>query len=342
MEMSITKPKPTATATSTPSATPQEVEKIAYTTLEKDKPTLWTMDTDGTNRTRLTAVGTSSWYPLWSPNGKILAFLSDMNGGKINLFIVKKGNNEFQQLTSFEDMSLTGADKLKPSLSWSPRSDEIAFCYHNQVWKIGIDSNFPESISTEDFYHSIAALEWAPHRDNKYVAFLVKQGVNYFSLRLTNPRLKDELKLTESSLPISDISWSSDARDVAYISDHTVIYSSSAETSLPKTILSMPGPWLGPLVAFSPSESASVLLVLSKKSADDTGYRAATLDKLSNSDSTALKYLTEPGVDDAVWSPDGSKIAYLQSGELWVMDATGANKKRIAATGILSPCWSKK
>src|ERR1039458_286454 len=32
VEMSITKPKPTVTATSTWTATPQEVEKIAYTT----------------------------------------------------------------------------------------------------------------------------------------------------------------------------------------------------------------------------------------------------------------------------------------------------------------------
>ncbi|HTC21388.1 MAG TPA: hypothetical protein VK859_11100 [bacterium] len=344
MEMSISKPKPTSTATATPTATPQDVEMFAYTTIENNNPTLWTMNTDGTNRVRLTAVGTSSWFPSWSPSGKWLAFLSDMNGGKINLFIVKKGTNQFQQLTSFEDMSISGASNLKPPFSWSPKSDEIAFCYHNQVWKVGVDSNFPESLSTLDPDYSVSAIEWAPHRDNKYVAFLVKKGINYFSMKLVNPRLKDELKLADSSVALSDISWSSDARDVAYIADNTVVYSVSPEASLPKTLLSLPGPYLGPLLAYSPSESVAVLMVLSKKSPDEFYYRVAIVNKFAaDTDPGSLNYLTEPGVDYAIWSPDGGKIAYLKSGELWVMDApTGANKVRIAATGIISPTWSKK
>jgi dipeptidyl aminopeptidase/acylaminoacyl peptidase len=344
MEMSITKPKPTATATATSTATPQEVEKFAFTTIEQDKPTLWIMNTDGTDRTRLTPVGTSSWFPLWSPNGKLLAFLSDMKDGKMNLFILKKGTTEIQQITFFEDMSFKDASNLKPPFSWSPRSDEMVFYYHNQIWKIGIDAFAQESIAMVDPNFSISAIEWAPHRDNKYVAYLVKRGINYFGLKLTNPRLKDDLKLADSSLPLSDISWSSDARDVAYISNNTVIYSASAQTSLPKILLSMPSSLLGPLVAFSPSESGTTLMVLAQKDPGESGYRVAIIDKYAtDTDPGSLKYLTEPGVDDAIWSPDGNKIAYLQSGELWVMDAlTGANKKRIAATGILSPCWSKK
>jgi hypothetical protein len=344
VEMSITKPKPMATATATITATPQEVEKFAFTTIEQDKPTLWMMNTDGTDRTRLTPIGTSSWSPLWSPNGKLLAFLSNMKDGKINLFIQKKGAAEAQQITFFDDMSFKNASNLKPPFSWSPLSDEIVFYYHNQVWKIGIDAYSQESLDTVDPNYSISAIEWAPHRDNKYVAFLVKKGIDYFGLKLTNPRLKDDLKLAESSVPLSDISWSSDARDVAYISDNTVIYSVSPQTSLPKTLFSMSGPLLGPLIAFSPSETGTVLMVLAKQDALESMYRVALVDKFAKDpDPGSLKYLTEPGVDDAIWSPDGSKIAYLQSGELWVMDSlTGANKTRIAATGILSPCWSKK
>ncbi len=343
-EMTITKPKPTDTTTATPTATPQEIEKIAFTTIEQGKPTLWTMNTDGTNRNRLTPVGTSSWFPLWSPNGKWLAFLSDMKDGKMNLFILKKGTAETLQLTSFDDMRFVDASNLKPPFSWSPRSDEIVFYYHNQVWKIGMDSYAQESLTTVDTNYSISAIEWAPHRDNRYVAYLVKKGVQYFSLNLANPRLRDDLKLAESSVPLSDISWSSDARDVAYISDNTVVYSASAQTSTPKVLVGLSGPLLGPLVSFSPAESGTTLMVLAKQDPVEMMYRVAIVEKFaSDKDSGSLKYLTEPGVDYAIWSPDGSKIAYLQSGELWVMDAhTGANKTRIAATGIQSPCWSKK
>src|SRR5581483_715593 len=172
IEMSVTKAKPTATASATPTATPQEVEKIAFTTIEKDKPTLWTMNTDGTNRVRLTKVGTSSWFPLWSPNGKLLAFLSDMNDGKINLFVMKKAEITFQQITSYDDMSVGNSTNLKPPFSWSPKSDEIVYCYRNQIWKMNLDTLTPESISTQDPSYVISAIEWAPHRDTKYVAFL--------------------------------------------------------------------------------------------------------------------------------------------------------------------------
>ncbi len=321
VEMSISKPKPTATTTATPTATPQEVEKFAFTTIERGKPTLWTMNVDGTNRVRVTPIGTSSWFPLWSPNGSLLAFLSDMGDGKMNLYILKKGTVETKQITFFSDMSFADASNLKPPFSWSPRSDEIVFYYHNQIWKIGVDSYFQESIVMVDPNYSISAIEWAPHRDNRYVAYLVKKGENYFGLKLSNPRLKDDLRLVDSSVPLSDISWSSDARDVAYISNNTVIYSASAQTSLPKTLVNLPGPILGPLVAFSPSETGTLLMVLAKQDPVELKYRVAIVDKFAtDEDPGSLKYLTDPGVDYAIWSPSGNKIAYLQSGELWVMD----------------------
>jgi len=70
----------------------------------------------------------------------------------------------------------------------------------------------------------------------------------------------------------------------------------------------------------------------------------ALVDKKSKdlTDTGTLKYLTEPGVTDALWSPDGNKIAYLQSGDLWVMNSDGSNKTEVSVAGIQSPDWSRK
>ena len=346
VEMSISKPKLVVTSTPTDTSTPMEVEKIAYTTLEKDKPTLWTMNTDGTNRVRLTAVGTGSWYPLWSPNGKVLAFLSDMNPEKqLNLYTVKKGTNEFIQITAYPDMVLDNPPGLKAPFTWSPRSDEIAYSYHNQVWKVDLSTLGQVTLTNLDSAYSISALEWAPHRDTKFIGYLAKKGVNYFGLVLINPRLMDQLKLVDSPQLLSDITWTPDARKIAYIVNKTSIYSASAETSLPKLLIFGGSSELGPLLSYSPAESAvPPLMTLAKKLPVDEGYRVAILDKpASDKDTGSLKYLTEPGVEDAVWSPDGSKIAYVKNGELWTMDgASGAHKTRLAATGIIGPNWSKK
>src|SRR5581483_2755594 len=132
---------------------------------------------------------------------------------------------------------------------------------------------------------------------------------------------------------------------VAYILGHDSIYSASSDRSLPKPILINQTAPLGDLLTYSPSEGGTLLMLLAKKSPDENAYRVAIVDKPSKdgSDNGTLKFLTEPGVVNAIFSPDGSKIAYIQSGELWVMDAaSGAHKTRIAAIVPLQPCWSKK
>jgi hypothetical protein len=86
-------------------------------------------------------------------------------------------------------------------------------------------------------------------------------------------------------------------------------------------------------------------MLLAKESPEENSYRVAVLDKASKdeTDPGTIKFLTEPGVVNALFSPDGSKIAYVQSGELWVMDApSGAHKTRLAAIAPQQPCWSKK
>lgn len=347
MEMSLSKPQPTVPFTPTPTATPLEVEKIAYTTLEKGKPTLWLMNPNGTDSTRLTAIGTESWFPLWSPNGKLLAFLSNMNDGKINLYLYQKGGKDFRQLTFFPDFALPVPGALKPPLTWSPKSDEIAFIYHRQVWKVTLGSTLQATLASVNPAYSITGIDWAPHRDNRYVAFLVRQGDGFCSLNLVNPRLLDRLQLVQSSFdePLVDFTWTADARKIAYLSGKHSIYTASSETSMPKALLLNASLEFGPLISYSPSEAASSLMLLAKN-AGDTEYRLALMDKPSKSDQEAgtVKFLTNPGVVNAVWSPDGSKIAYVTSnGDLWVMDAlTGANKTRISISVIQSPSWSKK
>jgi Tol biopolymer transport system component len=346
IEMSVTKPTPIPTATATATATPVDVEKIAYISEEHGKNILRTMNPDGTDRVSISPPQANCWFPLWSPSGKVLAFLSDMNDGSVNLYTIKKDGTELKQLTSYSDMVIEDPIRLKPTFSWSPRSDEIAFIYHRQIWKIELDDLTQITLASPDPSYTVSTIEWAPHRDTKYVAYLSKKGESFFGLLLVNPRLKDRLDLVEVKYPVADLSWSPDARQIAFIQNHNQIYTASPDTSLPKLIIYNASPELGPLLSYSPVESGSpVLMTLAKQTISDEGYRVAIVDQPSKGDQDpgSLKYLTETGVSDAIWSPDGNKIAYVRDGELWMMDAfSGANKIRIAATGIITPNWSKK
>jgi len=330
----------------TATATPQDIEQIAYTLVENNKPALWSMNTDGTNPIRLTSPEASAFYPLWSPSGKLLAFLSDQVDGKLNLFVLKKGSTVPQQLTFYDDMTPPDPGGLKPPYTWSPKSDELAYLYHGQVWKVTIDSQTTVSLYTPIYpSYSITDIQWAPYRDNRPIAFLLKKGEASFALWLVNPRLLDQLKLVDIPSATQDISWSSDARVVAYLYNSNFIYTASPETSIPQPLILNASPELGPLIRYSPAETGtSPLLVLAKKDLSENAYRVALVDLPSKdqTDTGKLKYLTEPGVTNAIWSPDGGKIAYLQSGDLWTMDASGSNKTKISISGIQYPDWSKK
>lgn len=329
----------------TPTPIPVDIEKIAYTTIEEGQPTLWTMNTDGTERNRLTPIGTSSWHPLWSPNGKILAFLSTVNAGKVNLYIVQKGSTQLTQLTNWEDMGKPDPAFLQAPFTWSPKSDQLAYIYKNQVWTVSLDTQDQSTLVSVDPAFTIISVAWAPHRDNKYIAYTVRRGVDYSSVLLVNPRLKDKLSLTDSRQLIPALTWTSDAETLAYLSGNKAVYTTTVEDTTSKPVIVDASPDLAPYVSFSPVESSSKLMLLAKQTVDDTGYRVAIVDQPAKTDQDTgkLKYLTPVGVDSAVWSPDGTKIAYVISGELWIMDSTsGLNKTRIALSGIQSPDWSKK
>ncbi len=329
----------------TPTPVPVDIEKIAYTTIEEGLPTLWTMNTDGTERTRLTSIGTSSWNPLWSPNGKILAFLSTTNAGKVNLYIVQKGSTQLTQLTNWDDMGKPDPMLLQAPFTWSPKSDQLAYIYKNQVWTVALDTQDQSTLVNVDPAFTIISVAWAPHRDNKYIAYTVRRGIQYSSVFLVNPRLKDKLSLADSRKLIPAITWTSGAEELAYLSDKNAVYTTTVEDTTSKPVIVDASPELAAYVSFSPVESSTRLMLLAKQTTDDTGYRVAVVDQPAKTDQDTgkLKYLTPVGVDWAVWSPDGTKIAYVISGELWIMDSiSGLNKTRIALSGIQSPDWSKK
>jgi Tol biopolymer transport system component len=49
---------------------------------------------------------------------------------------------------------------------------------------------------------------------------------------------------------------------------------------------------------------------------------------------------TDGGYSRPRWSPDGTKLAYLRSGQLWTMKANGTAKRRLSTRAAAGPSWS--
>jgi dipeptidyl aminopeptidase/acylaminoacyl peptidase len=100
---------------------------VAYTvsapvmTAEKSEfvTQIWLSQADGSNPLQLTFADKSSENPQFSPDGKSLAFTSSRAGGKNNLFLIRLGGGEAEQLTDVK----SGVT----SYAWAPEGRRIAF-----------------------------------------------------------------------------------------------------------------------------------------------------------------------------------------------------------------------
>src|SRR6267154_2540375 len=84
---------------------------------DKNEQRLWMVSTHGGDAIPLTAEGSSSSHPRWSPDGKYLAFLSARNGGKNQVWLLDRRGGEAQKLTEVAQ----GINDFE----WSPDSTRV-------------------------------------------------------------------------------------------------------------------------------------------------------------------------------------------------------------------------
>jgi tricorn protease-like protein len=97
---------------------------VAYTvtmqSLKDDKSEIriWMLPSSGGDAIPLTAEGSSSEHPRWSPDRKFLAFLSERNEGKTQLYLLNRLGGEAQRLTD--------TPQNVEDFAWSPDSKRFA------------------------------------------------------------------------------------------------------------------------------------------------------------------------------------------------------------------------
>src|SRR5438128_11916467 len=69
--------------------------------------------------------------PVWAPDGRSLAFVSDRGDGISNIFLYDFTDANIYQLTDVYT-GVSGITPLSPCLSWAHEADRLAFAYYEE------------------------------------------------------------------------------------------------------------------------------------------------------------------------------------------------------------------
>ena len=188
-------------------------KKIAYFvhqgTPGEDKPGIYSMNADGTDRKWLS----EGEKPRWSPVGNKILFKS-RHEGVHSLYTIEDGKRERVLFEKYQNIS---------SGSWAPDGKQV--CYigmRNGGWELGITtaSGKEEPVKIRYSGHVGWIPSWSP--DGRHIALWIVNERNQQRLALISPIGEDapvEIKGQEFTSFNSDPAWSPDGKRIAFTSD---------------------------------------------------------------------------------------------------------------------------
>ena len=180
------------------------------------------MRVDGSEPRRLTRDPGRDVQPSWSPDGTRIAFVSDREGDRTNIFLVEVGDGRVSQLT-FQDRGLGFA-------AWSPDGEWIAYSgaglehptdpelTPSYLMRIPADGGAPTTLRAGAGRNWGAA--WSPNGEQLAFAWspagVAADDGAWLTIVATDGR--HLRRLTQGSWGDFDPSWSPDGRRIAFTS----------------------------------------------------------------------------------------------------------------------------
>ncbi len=294
-----------------------------------DQSELWLLR--GASYEKLVDRGARNNWPMWSPDGRTVYFMSD-RGGTQNIWR-KPLQGAAVQVTKFKDGRV-----LYPTISRD--GSVIVFERDMRIWRL--DTRNGQSTPVNITLRGAAAMPTTRHLsmtdgfsdlalspDGKKVAFLVRGEVFAASAKDGG----DARRVTNTAAPESNVSWSKDSKGLIYISARDGVnhiygydFAKNAETQWTREAQPDTQPVYSPdgnsLAFVRDGKELHVMDVATKQD------RVVTRGNLGRGGGFFQRR-------SLAWSPDSKWIAYLASGEklfrnLHVVRASGGDAKQIS------------
>ncbi|MGC1300842.1 MAG: LpqB family beta-propeller domain-containing protein, partial [Caulobacteraceae bacterium] len=294
-----------------------------------DETELWLKPVaDAAPYRRLLAADAKHAFPMWSPDGATLYYMSDESGAE-NIWKIAAGGGAAQQVTHFTDGRV-----LWPSIGYDGRS--IVFERGFGVWRLDVASGearpvpvalkgYPASAGDQHLKEtSFRRAALSP--DGKKVAVIAHGEVFAVAAKDGGPAER----ITHTAAAETDVLWSPDSRRLVYVSEHGVgsrlaqydFATGKDEVLTPKAELARTPSFSpdGKRIAYIENQRELHVLVSDPKG-------GAMVDKLLYSGAL------EDDRAGPTWSPDGKWLAFVVTdhksfSNLYVVGADGGGEAR--------------
>ncbi|HEX4750005.1 MAG TPA: prolyl oligopeptidase family serine peptidase [Bryobacteraceae bacterium] len=144
--------------------------------------------------------------PLWSPDGRFVAFVWD-EGGIGNLYVVnaESAGQSPRRLTSLKDGQIAGA-------FWSKQGGTLFYPHQGTLWQVSLDGGEAHPLWTPDVHGSSFVLS----PDGSQIAYVRGGGSNGAELCVRAVEGGADKKIARDSVGIAGLVWSPDGQHIVY------------------------------------------------------------------------------------------------------------------------------
>ncbi len=176
--------------------------KIAFTSTRDGNSDIYVMDGDGSNQRRVTVNPARDWFPTWSPDGNKIAFLSNRNKDRQQIWVIDADGKNPMRLTD-------GLMDYHPD--WSPDGTKIVYdAVPAGITVIDADGKNKRRLENQGGVHP----SWSP--DGKRIVYA------YGQIYVMEADGRNSEQLTHDVGFKRMPSWSPDGRSIAYLANHRI------------------------------------------------------------------------------------------------------------------------